>query len=220
MATLRAQKRALRKATATALRALSSADIQVQSQEVVSRVIASPFFRDSRTVSCYLNMPDGEVDTSNLVASILQAGKTLYVPKIDVTVDGKMDFLKIYGAEDLRSLPSGTWGIKEPQREWQGGKRDNALEASSDTLDLILLPGVAFDHSLSRLGHGKGYYDRFISAYTSINGRKPLLVALALRPQILDDGKVPTGQHDWKMDVIVGPDYILTNDQASNPLSS
>ena len=93
----------------------------------------------------------------------------------------------------------------------------------------VLIPlaaGVAFDPSLSRLGHGKGYYDRFITAYTASHGaQKPLLgifygiiswlqltatlVALALREQILEPGAVPMTDHDWKMDAVVGPDEIL-----------
>ncbi|TCD63492.1 5,10-methenyltetrahydrofolate synthetase [Steccherinum ochraceum] len=86
----------------------------------------------------------------------------------------------------------------------------SALEANDEPLDLILMPGVAFDHSLSRLGHGKGYYDRFITRYTALhNGRKLLLVALALREQILEAGKVPVGENDWKVDVIVGPDGFV-----------
>ena len=44
--------------------------------------------------------------------------------------------------------------------------------------------GVAFDTTLSRLGHGKGYYDRFITNYTSTHGRKPLL------------GELNTSSHD------------------------
>jgi 5-formyltetrahydrofolate cyclo-ligase len=115
-------------------------------------------------------------------------------------------------------------------------------------LDLILLPGdytvmlfwietdvlqgVAFDRSLSRLGHGKGYYDRFISSYVASGRARPLLgvssgcaflvcpsilksiilfptVALALREQVLDAGHVPMGEHDWKMDMIITPDEII-----------
>ncbi len=98
--------------------------------------------------------------------------------------------------------------------------------------------GVAFDTSLSRLGHGKGYYDRFITNYTSTHGRKPLLgeleasspektcradnvcrnmdlVGLALREQILEAGRVPTGEHDWKVDIIVGPDGIVRKGEES-----
>ena len=77
---------------------------------------------------------------------------------------------------------------------------------------------------MSRLGHGKGYYDRFITSYTASRLRPLLgshadlslfhyflttiLVALALRQQIID-GEVPMGEHDWKMDMIVGPDGII-----------
>jgi len=129
-----------------------------------------------------------------------------------------MDFLKVYGIEDLNSFPSGTWGIKEPGLQWQGTTRLNglcsvfkcfgeysgrhlnglaALDRGCETLDMILLPGllfiglefsifqsasrstffagVAFDHSLSRLGHGKGYYDRFITSYVASGRSRPLL---------------------------------------------
>jgi len=156
-------------------------------------------------------MPSGEVDTSVLVSEILRAGKTLYVPRIDRTIPNHMDLMQIYDLDDLRSLPSGTWGIKEPGLEWNGGtRRPNTLDEGCEGLDLILVPGVAFDHSLSRLGHGKGYYDRFISSYTA-QRQRPLLVALALRQQIID-GEVPMGTHDWKMDLVVGPDGIIGSD--------
>jgi len=152
-------------------------------------------------------MPTGEVDTSSLVSEILTARKTLYVPRIDRTVPNQMSLLQIYNSEDLQSLPSGTWGIKEPGVEWEGRRRMNVLDDECEGLDLILVPGVAFDGSLSRLGHGKGYYDRFITNYAAKRPR-PLLVALALRQQIID-GEVPMGEHDWKMDMVVGPDGII-----------
>lgn len=92
---------------------------------------------------------------------------------------------------------------------------------------------MAFDCSLSRLGHGKGYYDRFITRYAAAHGgKRPLLgtctyvvrikkgaaeadttnantVGLALREQILDAGKIPMDEYDWKVDAIVSPDGIL-----------
>ncbi|KAK7685903.1 hypothetical protein QCA50_010710 [Cerrena zonata] len=210
MAALRNNKKAMRKVVSSALASLSPSDIQEQSRAVAKQIVASPFFQRSSNVSCYLSMPTAELDTSALVTEILRTGKSLFVPKIDVTADGKMDFLKIYGEADLHSLPAGKWGIMEPQDEYQGRPRVKVLDSSNESLDLILVPGVAFDRSFSRLGHGKGYYDRFIQTYASTHGgRVPLLVALALREQILEGEQVPIGEHDWKMDVIVGPDGIL-----------
>ncbi|PCH35410.1 5-formyltetrahydrofolate cyclo-ligase [Wolfiporia cocos MD-104 SS10] len=213
MASMQGQKSAVRAAVAAKLRLLPQSDIARQSQMAVGRVLAAPFFAQSTNVSCYLSMPAGELETAALVSEILRAGKTLFVPKIDPSARGKMDFLKVYGEDDLSSLSSGLWGIREPEYEWQGQPRLNALDEAAGQLDLILVPGVAFDRSLSRVGHGKGYYDRFISAYTRSKcanaQRKPLLVALALREQILEAGQVPTALHDWKMDVIVGPDGII-----------
>ncbi|KAH8084337.1 5-formyltetrahydrofolate cyclo-ligase [Cristinia sonorae] len=220
MATLQSSKKAMRKAVSSILRSLSNADIQAQSHAVTNHVLSSPWFQRCRTVSCYLSMPTGELDTSSLIAAIMQSGKTLYVPRIDVTVDGRMDFVKTFGEDDIRSFPSGLWGIKEPTADWNGSPRPSALETSDEPLDLILMPGVVFDHSLSRLGHGKGYYDRFITNYTSSHrGQKPLLVALALREQILEAGKVPVGEHDWKVDVIIGPEGVVPGGK-SGPLSS
>ncbi|EPS94067.1 hypothetical protein FOMPIDRAFT_1033497 [Fomitopsis schrenkii] len=220
MASLQTHKKALRKTMATRLRSLSVSDVQQQSRMIADRVLASPYFARSQSVSCYLSMPSGEVDTSALISAILRSGKTLFVPKIGATRDSAMDFLQVHGEEDLRSFPSGTWGIKEPAHEWNGARRRSALDDGTD-LDLILVPGVAFDRSMSRLGHGKGYYDRFISSYATSKSaqgqRKPLLVALALREQILDAGQVPVAPHDWKMDVIAGPDGLLGEATADRP---
>ncbi|TFK21827.1 5-formyltetrahydrofolate cyclo-ligase [Coprinopsis marcescibilis] len=221
---LRAQKRSLRKTISAALGNIPITSIDAQSKAITDKICSLTIFKRAKAVSCYLSMPSGEVTTSSLSTSIItHSGKRLFVPKI-LNKDGIMDFFEIFNENDLATLPSGTWGIKEPDSQWEGKSRTTALSADSHILDLILLPGVAFDRSWSRLGHGKGYYDRFISTYTSSKGR-PLLVGLALREQLLDAGSVPTGELDWKMDIIVTPDEILVNPSlegagAENPLTA
>lgn len=81
---------------------------------------------------------------------------------------------------------------------------------------------------MGRLGHGKGYYDRFISEYLEKNGRLPvlselyfpgrfmvitfnLLVALSLKQQVITED-IPMAETDWKLDAIVTPDEIITSD--------
>ncbi|PAV15201.1 nagb rpia transferase [Pyrrhoderma noxium] len=189
MTAIQSSKRSIRQAITSNLRSLSEASVQEQSDSVFNHIISSPIFQRSRTVSCYLSMK-GEINTYGIVHEILRRGKTLYVPKIANREDRRMDLLRIYSIEDLESLPNGTWGIKEPTSEWQERRRASIYDDDADTLDLILVPGVAFDNELSRLGHGKGYYDFFINSYSKFKAQ-PKLVALSLREQILpNDGPI------------------------------
>ncbi|KAJ7741954.1 5-formyltetrahydrofolate cyclo-ligase [Mycena maculata] len=203
---LKAEKKILRKAVSLTLRDLSPAYVQEQSRALTARVLALSSFIHSNSVSCYLSMATGEIDTSSLVREILRSGKKLFVPKIDTKTAGRMDLLQIYDEHDLDSLPAGVWGIKEPERMHMEQPRASAKDVG---LDMILVPGLAFDQSLSRLGHGKGYYDRFITAYTADSRPPPLLVGLALREQLLEKTAVPTDVHDWKMDHVVTDEGVL-----------
>jgi len=160
-------------------------------------------------------MPKGELDTAPLVSAILAAGKVLYVPKLDTSHSARprMDMLRVYDQSDLDSFPSGLWGIREPPHDRNGEPRSNALDPDQQ-LDLVIVPGVAFDTSMGRLGHGKGYYDSFITEYIAKTGRsRPFLVALALNEQVLQGEQVPMiSGHDWRMDCIVRSDGTLDPD--------
>lgn len=192
---------------AVALRAISPTSIQDQSRALTARVLALPLLAPAQSVGCFLSMPTGEPDTAGLAHAILRAGKALYVPKIDPAA-GRMDLLRVYDAADLDALPSGVWGIREPERvRADGVLRASAIETG---LDVLLVPGLAFDRSFARLGHGKGYYDRFITAYAEAHRRPPILVALALREQLLDSQTVPMGAHDWKMQHIITHEHTST----------
>ncbi|KIY62310.1 5-formyltetrahydrofolate cyclo-ligase [Cylindrobasidium torrendii FP15055 ss-10] len=206
---LAVQKKVLRKTVSETLRALSASDIEEQSRRVRERVLALDAFRSSRSVSCYLSMPSGELDTSLLAQNILTLGKTLFVPKIvSTTADAQMRFLRIYDTADLQAVkPVGKWGIREPLDSYGDAPRQDARDASAADLDVILVPGVAFDRACARLGHGKGYYDQFFTAYTQARpARKPYLIALGLNEQMMEVGQVPMGEHDWRVDVVVTPE--------------
>ncbi|KAI0259466.1 nagb/rpia/CoA transferase-like protein [Gloeopeniophorella convolvens] len=220
-ATLISNKKALRKALATTLRALSQEDVRAQSSAIVHRILNEPFFGAASTVSCYLSMPSGEANTSAVVEAILASGKTLFVPKVDPVVPGVMDLLKIHDKADLQSLPSGVWGIREPTYQYGDAPRTKATDSDADPLDIVLIPGVAFDRSLARLGHGKGYYDRFLSSYSALAKSRgyprPILVGIALREQILPAGEVPVGESDVELDVIVTPDETILRPPRHSP---
>lgn len=208
---IRANKRALRKAIGTTLREVSETDIQSQSQAIAAKVLALPAFQSCRAISCYLSMPASEAQTTSLIMSILaDQKKQLFVPTI-VSEEDRMDFVRLHDEEDFQGLPIGLWGIPQPTAQWKNENRQSISDVCAENLDVILLPGLAFDKSLSRLGHGKGYYDRFLSTYIIAAKRpRPLLVALALQQQLLDAGQVPITDSDWKVDMIITPNDTVT----------
>lgn len=125
-------------------------------------------------------MPDGEAQTELLVNDALQAGKSVFVPhlhKPDPTQKRKvMEMLRL---ESLKGLERDAWGI--PTLTNVEG-RENALE-SEEGLDVIVMPAVAFDRAGDRLGHGAGFYDRFLERGWGQGSarRKPFLGACELR---------------------------------------
>ena len=147
-------------------------------------------------------MPAREVSTHDIVVHAITHGKSVFVPYIYRNQNNSqkptsmMDMLALHSKEDLESLRPDAWGIPTLDEDSVAG-RENALSAhqigdSATTdqctssgsevrgLDLILVPGVAFDTRNGRLGHGKGFYDRYLKRYKDIvssggNSRMPRL---------------------------------------------
>ncbi|KAG9309949.1 hypothetical protein JVU11DRAFT_9981 [Chiua virens] len=126
---VRSAKKALRSSMTKSLRNLTQAELQTQSEAIVGKVVALPAFQRAKTISCYLSMPTAEVQTMALVSTILaDTGKKLFVPSL-TSKDGVMDFVRLYDDGDLRTLPTGLWGIPEPTTEWGDGKRQSGMYA-------------------------------------------------------------------------------------------
>lgn len=144
-------------------------------------------------------MPSGEIDTSVLTSHALSSGKRVFVPYIykpnqprsDDLPASIMDMLQLADENDYASLQPDKWGIPSIPKDTVSsransfggnGLSDGDLPApDAEGLDVILMPCMAFDRNLNRLGHGKGYYDNFLTRYCSaktVDGqdrRKPFL---------------------------------------------
>jgi 5-formyltetrahydrofolate cyclo-ligase len=138
-------------------------------------------FAAASVVGCYQAV-GAEVRMDLLIAVCGAEGKTLAVPAWRVG-SGAYRLARIDGRTDLAP---GRMGILEPVRpEWL------------DTVDLIVVPGLAFDECGGRLGHGGGHYDAMLAALW--NG--PVRVGAAFDFQVV--GRVPTDRGDERMDAVV-----------------
>ncbi|WFD20094.1 5-formyltetrahydrofolate cyclo-ligase [Malassezia caprae] len=178
MAAVRGAKATLRRDVRQALAALPRAEIDAQSSAVTERVLSHSHFQRAATVSIYLSAPSAEIDTWALCRAALHSGKRLYVPRFSTLASGadarethsftEMLMLRVYDTHELdHALTVNKWAIAEPAlARADGTPRENALDAPGG-LDLIVLPGLAFDRQGWRLGQGKGYYDRHLAHYAT-----------------------------------------------------
>jgi 5-formyltetrahydrofolate cyclo-ligase len=149
----------------------------------VQTLFGLPEYRDARAISIFLSMPSGEINTTEIINDAFSRGKKVFVPytyKLSTPRESWplsiMDMMQLESMEDFRSLKQDKWGIPIPSRDsierrhncFGGlGKTEGqtARDAADVELDLIIMPGMAFDRGLERLGHGKGYYDLFLQRY-------------------------------------------------------
>jgi len=205
---LATEKAEARKAVKAALRKLSTEDMAQQSSAIAERVVGSRWFRESTAAAAYVHCAKlREVDTSDLIAALTAARKACFVPLVlDTACD--MRLLRI---DSLDALVSNSMGILEPGplRE-DGTPREDLLEAEAP-VDLLILPGLAFDRQGGRLGRGGGYYDKFLAQCSARAAEKgwnpPLKVALAYTCQVLDES-VPCDVSDVAVDAIITPEGV------------
>jgi 5-formyltetrahydrofolate cyclo-ligase len=154
------------------------------SAAITARIVALPSFAAARTVLLTLSFRS-EWDTLPLIGIALAAGKNVAAPRVNRATR----MLELHALVDPpRDLVVGAYGIPEPS--------PGAEAVAPESIDWVLVPGVAFDQAGRRLGYGGGYYDRLL----------PLLdrasrVAGAFDVQLVD--RVPSAPHDIRVGVIV-----------------
>ncbi len=150
---------------------------------IEQRFFNLPILQTSQTIMLYYSI-DHEVATVSIILKLLKAGKKVALPTcIDKTN------IRAGIVDDLNELRPGVFGIHEPLL--------SSVEMNPAEIDLLIVPGVAFDRNGMRLGHGAGYYDRFLSKTTGYK------LGLAYDFQIIDNFAYES--HDVPMDALLTP---------------
>ena len=170
-------------------RSLSHEEIGALSDAVTRRFLELPEFKEAKTVASYVAKAD-EVQTSGIVSATLAAGKTLVVPRAD-PASGALRFASI---GSISELSRGHFSVLEPKA--------GASVVPLGAADVIAVPVVAWDEQGHRLGYGKGYFDRALSADPG-----PLRVGLALEAQ--RQPALSQSSDDVPLDVVVTEIRVL-----------
>ncbi|HHY64152.1 MAG TPA: 5-formyltetrahydrofolate cyclo-ligase [Clostridiaceae bacterium] len=177
-------KKQLRESILLKRKMLSPDEVRKASEAIVTVLKQMPLINESAVIMSY--MPYGnEPDIRSFNRWILEKGKILLLPRVLNGSD--MDTARV---DDIDSgLVKSRFGILEPA--------PGLPLYPADNIDVILVPGVAFDIQGNRLGHGRGYYDRFLTRC----GKKTVFLGIAYSFQVFDS--IPSDQHDIRVHKVI-----------------
>ncbi|MCH3958454.1 MAG: 5-formyltetrahydrofolate cyclo-ligase [Selenomonas sp.] len=185
-----AAKQALRRKTTAARKALTAGYRQSASAKMLTMLYAQPAFETAQTIFLYASMAD-EVQLDALMERCLALGKMVCLPLI--TGPGTMEAAVL---PSMAALVTGKFGIRTIDPACR-----QVLDAR--TIDLIIVPGAAFDAAGRRLGLGAGYYDRFMAERAPQASR----IALTFDCQMVDE--VPVEPHDQMVNLVITETKLL-----------
>ena len=183
-------KQLLRQQIRQLLKLMSNEDRIYQSKIVTNALCNHPKYISSRSISIYVHM-NTEISTREIIENAFKMNKHVFIPRYNST---SMDMVRVYSLDDLDSLPLTKWNIRQPLLD------DNNREiGDKNNIDLVIVPGLAFSLDGSRLGHGKGYYDSYLSQLNE-NIYK---IGLAYRQQIIENNHIPMNSTDIRLNEIL-----------------
>lgn len=185
-----AEKESLRKTIKKRRKSLGPDWMRNMSESIEATVIELDAFNEARTVACYLAMAP-EVQTSTILEVCWNRGKRVCVP---VWCGDGINY-KFAWLERTETTVEGPNGIPQP---------DMPVMADPKQIDMVIVPGLAFDAAGNRLGHGGGYYDRLLSDKKL---RRAFRVGLAFGFQLVTS--VPVNRADERMNVVVTEDGAI-----------
>lgn len=180
-------KNLLRQKLLNVRRSLSSQEIEKNSDKIKEILFSLSLFKEIEVILFYTSLTN-EVQTYRMIEDALIGGKRVVVPVVDSIRERIIPF-------EIRNprcrLVPGFLGILEPQES-------ERYPISLQEIEMVIVPGVAFDLKGGRLGFGKGFYDRFLNKLSS----QVKFVALAFECQIVEE--IPCEKHD------IAVNYVIT----------
>ncbi|AAK79064.1 5-formyltetrahydrofolate cyclo-ligase [Clostridium acetobutylicum] len=155
----------------------------IKDNMIYNKVINSIQYKSANNIFVFVSYKS-EVDTHNIIRTAIADGKKVFVPKV-ISKEKGMEAAEIRGFFDLEKS---AYGILEP-------KSSNYIEPES--IELLLVPGLAFDESGGRIGYGGGFYDR----YMSLLDKSAVKVGICYDFQVID--KVIMNINDVPVDKII-----------------
>ncbi|KHF41833.1 5-formyltetrahydrofolate cyclo-ligase [Halalkalibacter okhensis] len=183
-------KRDIRDEVSGKLESMSDEEWRGWSKEIAKHLISSSLWKRAEVLALTISRGK-EVDTYFLIETAWKQGKKVVVPRTNF----KNREMAFYELTSFDQLEDGPYNLKEPNL-----RRCSAIDPKK--IELVIVPGLAFDKNGSRLGFGGGFYDRFLPQ------TKAQRIALAFPCQIVP--LVPTEPHDCLIDHIINPDGFLS----------
>ncbi|MFO8023194.1 MAG: 5-formyltetrahydrofolate cyclo-ligase [Perlabentimonas sp.] len=174
-------KKQLRESIKATKKTISNEQKQAESEAVFKTIEQLPEFAAAKTILAYWSIDD-EVSTHDFIIKWYKAKQVL----LPVVVDNTLEIREFSGMDCM--VEGKSFGIFEPSK----GKI-----VSPSSIDLGIIPGVAFDTTGNRLGRGKGFYDRLLKNYNFLK------IGVCFSFQYVQE--VPTNRNDIKMDKVVTP---------------
>jgi 5-formyltetrahydrofolate cyclo-ligase len=166
---------------------MSESELKTCSGEAQVRILKSKKFEKARSVGAYFAF-GSEVKTDRILDEALRVGKKVSLPRVEG------ESIRFYEFSDRQNLVKGRFGIMEP------------LASSEITdIDLLIVPGIAFDNEGYRLGYGKGYYDRYLSETEAYS------IGLAFSFQMTDE--ICSDGHDRRVNAVATEKSLISFDE-------
>ena len=192
----RTHKERLRKRVLATRMGLDRGQVKVSGQAILKRVLGLEAYRRAKLVHTYVSSKENEVDTRMLIGTCLAQGKRVAVP---VVMPGTKTLAHAL-IDGLDQLVVGPYGLAQPDpatATW--------LPAEA-RIDLVVVPGLAFDRRGQRIGWGGGYYDRFLAQVQAVK------IGLCYNALVLDC--IPGEPHDVPVDMVVAETAIYQGELA------
>jgi 5-formyltetrahydrofolate cyclo-ligase len=180
-------KASIRKLVTEARDRLSKEERQAKSLEILERLFRLPEFNESSRIMFFASFRS-EVDTVPMIRKVLAEGKRVVLPKV------QGERLALFEISDFETdVSPGAWNIPEPCER---------MPVALDAVDLMIVPGLAFDEQGNRLGYGAGFYDKLLASFSKMT------VALAFEVQIVPT--VPAARYDISVKKIVTEKRVIS----------